>query len=181
MSTTVTPPTRPALRRLQDLPGPAGWPVLGNLPQIDAPRFHLQLEQWARQYGRLYKLRMGPRLVLVAAQHEVVSTVLRDRPDGFRRTERLEAIGVEMGLKPGLFGSNGEAWQRQRRMVMAAFDPGHVKAYYPSLRRCGERLCGRWARATAAGEAIDLQADLMRFTVDAIAGLAFGTDVNTLE
>ncbi len=32
-----------------------------------------------------------------------------------------------------------------------------------------------------AGADIDLQADLMRFTVDAIAGLAFGTDVNTLE
>ena len=35
-------------------------------------------------------------------------------------------------------------------------------------------------RATAAAP-IDLQADLMRFTVDAIAGLAFGTDINTLE
>ena len=28
---------------------------------------------------------------------------------------------------------------------------------------------------------IDLQADLMRFTVDTIAGLAFGSEVNTLE
>ncbi|MCU0966639.1 MAG: cytochrome P450, partial [Burkholderiaceae bacterium] len=83
--------------------------------------------------------------------------------------------------KPGLFGVNGDAWKRQRRMVMAAFDPGHVKAYYPSLAKCGERLRGRWAEAAADARSIDLQADLMRFTVDAIAGLAFGTDVNTLQ
>ena len=119
--------------------------------------------------------------MLVAADHEAVAAVLRDRPEGFRRTDRLEAIGAEMGLKPGLFGVNGEAWKRQRRMVMAAFDPGHVKAYHPALVRCGERLRGRWEKAAAAGTTIELQADLMRFTVDAIAGLAFGTDVNTLE
>ena len=169
------------VRRLQDLPGPPGWPVLGNLLQIEPARFHLQLGAWARQYGRFFKLRMANRLLLVAADHQAVAAVLRDRPDGFRRTDRLEAIGLEMGLKPGLFGVNGDAWKRQRRMVMAAFDPGHVKAYYPALVKCGERLRGRWTEAAASGREIDLQADLMRFTVDAIAGLAFGTDVNTLE
>jgi cytochrome P450 len=170
-----------ATRQVADLPGPAGWPVLGNLPQIRAPAFHLQLEDWARQFGRYYQLRMGPRRVLVTADHEAVAAMLRDRPDGFRRTERLEAVGLEMGLKGGLFGANGDLWKRQRRMVMAAFDPGHVKAYYPSLVRCGQRLAGRWTLAATSGTPIDLQADLMRFTVDAIAGLAFGTDVNTLE
>jgi cytochrome P450 len=43
------------------------------------------------------------------------------------------------------------------------------------------RLRGRWQKAARAGEAIDLQADLMRFTVDVIAGLALGQDINTLE
>ena len=173
--------TAAATRRVADLPCPRGWPVLGNLGQIRPAEFHLQLERWAREHGRWYRLRMGQRDVLVTADHEAVSAVLRDRPDGFRRTERLEAIGLEMGLKGGLFGANGELWKRQRRMVMAAFDPGHVKAYYPSLVRCGERLAGRWTDAARSGQRIELQADLMRFTVDAIAGLAFGTDVNTLQ
>jgi len=73
----------------------------------------------------------GPpgRPLLIVADHQAVAAVLRDRPEGFRRTDRLETIGLEMGL----FGVNGDAWKRQRHMVMAAFDPGHVKAYYPSL------------------------------------------------
>ena len=175
-------PTVPApLRRVGDLPGPAAWPVLGNLPQLRPAVLHLQLGAWGKQHGRFYRLRMGPHNVLVTADHEAVTAILRDRPDGFRRTERQQIIGLEMGLKAGLFGSNGDDWRRQRRMVMAAFDPGHVKAYYPSLVKCGERLAGRWQLAAAGGRTIDLQADLMRFTVDAIAGLAFGTDVNTLE
>ena len=177
----TTAATTGTLRRLRDLPGPPGWPLLGNLPQIEPARFHLQLGDWARQYGRFFRLSLANRLLLVVADHRAVATVLRDRPEGFRRIDRLESIGLEMGLKPGLFGVNGDAWQRQRRMVMAAFDPGHVKAYYPSLARCGERLQGRWAEAATDARPIDLQADLMRFTVDAIAGLAFGTDVNTLQ
>jgi cytochrome P450 len=65
-------------------------------------------------------------------------------------------------------------------MVMAGFDPRHLRATFVLVRGC-DRLEGRWRRAAAAGSAIDLQADLMRFTVDAISGLAFGADVNTLE
>ena len=179
---TEAPATPPQLlRSLAELPGPRGWPVLGNLPQIRAATFHLQLADWAREYGRAFRLQLANRQVLVLADHEAVAAVLRDRPEGFRRTDRLEAVGQEMGLKAGLFGVNGDVWKRQRRMVMAAFDPGHVKAYYPSLVTCGQRLAGRWTQAAQAGQPIDLQADLMRFTVDAIAGLAFGTDVNTLQ
>ena len=64
---------------------------------------------------------------------------------------------------------------------MAALDPGHVKAFFPMLLTVAERLRGRWEKAARAGTEIDLQADLMRYTVDVVAGLAFGTDVNTLE
>src|SRR5689334_19681567 len=81
----------------------------------------------------------------------------------------------------GVFGATGEAWKRQRRMVMAGFDPAHIKRYFPSLQRVTSRLVTRWQDAAARGTTIDLQADLMRFTVDAIAGLAFGADVNTLQ
>ncbi|NUZ07996.1 cytochrome P450 [Piscinibacter koreensis] len=81
----------------------------------------------------------------------------------------------------GLFFVNDEEWRRQRRLVMAALDPAHVHAYFPSLQKVVQRLRGRWRQAAAEGRAIDVQADLMRYTVDVVAGLAFGSDVNTLE
>jgi cytochrome P450 len=65
-------------------------------------------------------------------------------------------------------------------MVMAGFDPAHVKRYYPAMVAVAQNLSARWHRAAAAGQAIDLQSDLMRYTVDTIAGLAFGSEVDTL-
>jgi cytochrome P450 len=173
--------TAPPPRHLRDLPGPRGLPLLGNLLQIDASRMHLQFEDWCRQFGPYFRVRLGPRQVLVVGDHQATAAALRDRPEGFRRTARMEEIANEMGLVPGLFLVNGEAWKRQRRMVMAGFDPAHVRRYHPALVGVAQRLAGRWAKAARSGTAIDLQADLMRYTVDAIAGLAFGAEVNTLE
>ena len=120
-----------SLRQPADLPGPRGIPVFGNALQIKPQHFHRQLEQWARTYGSTYRLRLGRDTAVVTGDHEAVALALRDRPQGFRRTPRVREIGQEMGLLPSLFGSEGEDWQRQRRMVMASFDPGHVKRYFP--------------------------------------------------
>jgi cytochrome P450 len=173
----IDPPTR----RLVDLPGPRGVPLLGNALQLRPGRLHQQLEAWAAVYGPVYQVRFGRWRTLVVSDHQVVAATLRDRPDGFRRTLRLQQIGLEMGLKPGVFGANGDEWKRQRRMVMQAFAPAHVRHYFPALQGVAQRLAGRWQRAALGGQAIDLQADLMRYTVDTIAGLAFGAEVNTLE
>jgi len=168
------------LRRIQDLPGPRGLPIVGNALQIESSRLHLIAEQWSREYGDYFRFRIGPREILVLANPETIAAALRDRPDGFQRTARLSAISKQMGFN-GLFSANGEAWRRQRPMVMASFDPGHIKTYFPALVKVTRRFARRWQRAAAAGQTIDLQADLMRYTVDVTAGLAFGADINTLE
>ena len=168
------------MRRIRDLPGPPGLPLIGNLLQIDTTRLHLIAEKWSRAYGEYFRMRIGGRTFLVVANPAAIAALLRDRPDGFQRTSRLSAIAQEMGFD-GLFSANGERWRRQRSMVMASFDPAHIKSYFPALVRVTERFARRWRRAAAAGDEIDLQADLMRYTVDVTAGLAFGVDINTLE
>jgi len=171
----------PRLRRIADLPGPRGLPFVGSLLQTRPARMHRDIEAWCRAYGALFRVRLGPRRLLVVADPEVIAAVLRERPQAFRRSTRLAEVGLEMGGAPGLFGAEGDAWRRQRKMVMASFAPAHVRAYFPSLLAVALRLRERWRKAAREGAAIDLQADLKRFTVDAIAGLAFGSEVNTLE
>ncbi len=166
--------------RIEALPGPRGLPIIGNLHQVNTGRLHLIAEDWSRRYGDYFRFRVGRRQFLAVANPETIATMLRDRPDGFNRNERLSAIADDMGFN-GLFSANGEAWRRQRPMVMASFDPGHIKRYFPMIVNVTGRFARRWQRAVAAGETIDLQADLMRYTVDVTAGLAFGVDVNTLE
>lgn len=169
------------MRSIASLPGPAGLPVLGNVFQIKVAQLHRQLEQWAEEFGPFFKVKLGRHPTLIVSDHAVVAQLLRERPDGFKRSSRMEEIAAEMGLKPGVFGANGDDWKRQRRMVMASFDPAHIRHYFPSLQTTADRLGRRWQKAAKSGAAIDVQPELMRFTVDTIAGLAFGAEVNTLE
>ena len=169
-----------ALRGMHTLPGPPGLPIFGNMLQAEPMRFHQTAERWSERYGNLFRIKMGNKQVLVVADAEVIGRVLRDRPAPFGRGVRLRQIAAEMGIT-GLFTANTEVWQRKRPMVMSAFAPNNIRRYFPALVAVTQRLETRWRRAARAGTAIDLQADLMRYTVDVTAGLAFGAAMNTLE
>ena len=177
----TTPAPATTLRQIRQLPGPFALPIIGNALQVRLPRIHRDVEGWVRRYGPFVRAWFGRTLVLVVADSEAVSAVLRDRPDGFRRPLSSYTISVEMGGIPGLFLAEGSEWRNQRRMVMAGMAPGAIKAYFPKLVTVAQRLQRRWHLAATQGQAIDLDGDLKRYTVDVIAGLAFGTEVNTLE
>ena len=169
------------LRQIRHLPGPFALPVLGNSFQLKLHRIHRDVEGWVRHYGPFMRAWFGRTLVLVVADSEAVSAILRDRPDGFRRPLSSYIVSEEMGGIPGLFLAEGSEWRNQRRMVMAGMAPGAIKAYFPSLVTVAQRLQRRWQESARQGAAISLDGDLKRYTVDIIAGLAFGTEVNTLE
>ncbi len=165
---------------LRRLPGPRGWPLLGNWPQLELPRLHAQLEAWVDRYGPTFKVQLGPRAMLVVSRADTIATIMRDRPDGWRRIEAMRDAIRETGGH-GLFSAEGDEWRRQRRLVMAAFDPGHLKRYFGSMVQVTDRLRQRLDAAARTGEAIDLQTVLMRYTVDITSGLAFGIDLNTQQ
>ena len=169
------------MRRVADLPGPRAWPLVGNLLQLRATRIHQDVERWCRLYGPLFRFTIGRTPVLVVADHKLVAAILRDRPDGFRRPAVTARVSEELGGAPGLFLAEGTEWRDQRRMVMAGFAPTAIKAYFPALLAVAQRLQRRWEAAAQAGRAIELTDDLKRYTVDIIAGLAFGTEVNTID
>ncbi|GJI91481.1 cytochrome P450 [Duganella hordei] len=184
MENTITAPAAPAanhLRTIDSLPGPRPWPLAGNLPQVRPLRVHRDVEAWSKRYGPMFRIKFGRTPILVLAGHDLVNAVLRDRPDGFRRPSITTQVSDEIGGRPGVFMAEGAAWRDQRRMVMAALAPHAVKAYFPSLVSVGLRLQHRWRQAASDGTVIDLAEDLKRFSVDVIAGLAFGTEVNTID
>lgn len=169
------------LREVGALPGPRAWPLLGNLPQMRPWCIHRNVEQLSLRYGPLFRLWFGRTPVLVVSSHELVKEVLRDRPNGFRRPSITARVSEEMGGSPGVFLAEGSTWRDQRRMVMAGLAPHAVKSYFPALTGVALRLRKRWQHAARHGKAIDLSADLKRYSVDIIAGLAFGTEVNTVD
>ncbi len=171
----------PPRRQIKDLPGPRAWPFVGNMLQVTPARIHQDVEQLCQQYGKFCRVYFGRRCVLVVADQQAIAIMLRERPETFRRPTLTSRISQEMGGTPGVFLAEGVQWRNQRRMVMAGFAPGPIKSYFPAIVQVALRLQRRWANAVQAGSSIDVSADLKRYTVDIIAGLAFGCEVNTLE
>ncbi len=172
--------TEASVRQLDELPSPRGLPLLGNLLDLDPTRLHLVLERWQAELGSPYLLRMGPRKVYVSADAEQLQTVLRERPERYRRMRQLEECIDELGAN-GLFSVEGEAWRPQRRLVMEALNATHFRAFFPVIQAITQRLLRRWQGAAQRGETVEMTKDLVRFTVDVTTALAFGEDPNTME
>jgi cytochrome P450/nitrite reductase/ring-hydroxylating ferredoxin subunit len=179
-STPSTSASPGSVRSLAQLPGPKGLPVLGNILQLHPRRLHLTLEEWYRDFGCVYMYKLMNRPFVVIADVNLINQILRDRPGTYRRWDAIEVITKELGLN-GVFSAEGDAWRRQRRLVAQALDPTHLRTFFPTLRKVTERLRQRWNKAASERRSVDIQKDLMRFTVDVTTNLALGYDMNTLE
>ena len=167
-------------RKFAELPGPRGWPVLGNALDLDLTRLHLIFERWAGTHGPAYRFRMGSDNSVVVSSPELSQQVLRARPDTFRRVSQVERVFQELCLA-GVFSAEGAAWRSQRRLAMEALAQRHLRGFYPTLRAVAARLKRRWEAAAASGATVDIVEDLKRFTVDVTTALTFGHDMNTIE
>lgn len=168
------------LREIPSLPSPPALPLLGHAMALDEDTFHLVLEAWARELGEYYVFRIMSKPFLVVSNTEAIQRMLRERPDGFRRGARVREVIDEIGAS-GVFTAEGERWTRQRKLVMAAFNATHVRAFHDPVTAITERLLGVWRRAAEQGRPVDAIAELMRYTVDVTTKVAFGQDLNTLE
>jgi cytochrome P450 len=170
-----------SLRTIEELPGPRRLPLLGNAHQLRASEMHLIAERWSDRYGPIYRFDLGRRRFVVVADPDVINTVLRERPDGFRRWSEIESITEEMWGTPGVFAAEGEEWRRARRLAVTALNSNHLQRYFEIVATCTRRLHRRLEPAARDGRAIEIGAALSSFTVDVTSALAFGRDLNTLE
>ena len=167
-------------RRLEDLPGPRGLPLLGNLLQLDIEHAHTIMEKWADEHGDFYRIRLGHTDGVAISAPELIDRILKDRPGGFTRIGIMRDAFLDIGLN-GVFSAEGVDWRRQRKLVMQALNTNHLREFVGRLDQVTARLQRRWEKAARTGDPVDVQSDLKRFTVDVTTGLAFGMDLNTLE
>ena len=87
--------------------------------------------------ARLYRawmaeFRAGPIHSFVCNDPELVSLVLRARPDDFPKSNRLRE-GLAPLLGRSVFVTNGEEWRRQRRIIDPAFEGGRLREIFPQI------------------------------------------------
>lgn len=169
-----------ARRSLDELPGPVGLPLLGNAHQINLEQLHVTMENWHEQYGSFFRFRILRQDAIAVARPNLIRMVLRERPHNFRRISSIESVFQEMHAQ-GLFSVEKEEWRYQRRIVAQALNARQIRLFFPKMQQITERLMGRWTRASEDGRVVDVQEDLMRYTVDVTSNLSFNYDMNTVE
>ena len=169
-----------AARSISDLPGPRRLPLIGNAHRVRPDTLHLTAEKWADRFGPLFRFDIGRRKIVVIGNVETLNSLLRDRPDGFRRWREILQITEEVG-KVGVFAAEGDDWRRTRRLAVTALNSNHLQRYFEIVSTCTERLYGRLQAAAEAGQSFEIGQALSAFTVDVTSALAFGHDLNTLE
>ena len=168
-------------RTIDELPGPAGLPLLGNAHQLArASRLHTVCERWADRYGPILRADIGRRRIVGISDADAVNMILRERPEGFRRWSEQQVVFDEMGLS-GVFTAEGEQWKRQRRLVITALNTNHLHRYYEVIRASTERLHRRLSEAAREGRVLEIGQEFTSFSLDVTSALAFGHDLNTLE
>ncbi|HXS34263.1 MAG TPA: cytochrome P450 [Solirubrobacterales bacterium] len=179
-----------AIRSIADLPGPRGLPLLGSAHKlVPVSRSHLAFERWGEEYGPIFRVTAGPRVVVGINDADQINVILRDRPGGFRRwgdiarviQEINEAAPQMKGTPPAVFTAEGDEWKRQRRLIVTALNKDHLHRYFSVVRTATRRLHKRLQAEARRSEAVAVSDALTAYTVDVTSALAFGHDLNTLE
>jgi cytochrome P450 len=165
---------------IKDLPGPKGIPFLGNSLKLEVNNLHNQLEEWAAEYGQIYRLPLIVSDVVVITEPKIIQHILKDRPEDFIRMKKVDKI-LREGAVHGVFNAEGEEWKLHRKMVTKGLDVKHQKAFFDQMLITVERLYRKWKMDADEGRIIDIQQDFLRFTVDITTNFAFGYDMNSLE
>ncbi len=169
-----------SIRTLNDLKTPKGSFILGNLKDFKKKNKHRILEEWAKQYGELYTIKLGPLKVLVSANPDFNKTILRQRPEKFRRLSKINEVFVEMGLHT-VFNAEGKHWEKQRKPVTEALNVKKVKGYYPIIQKKTENLISKIQTYSETKGTVTIINDFIAFTIDVTTEIAFGYKLNTIH
>lgn len=75
-------------------------------------------------------------------QPSLVKKVLNERPRDFPKSDRIGA-GLRPLLGNSVFLTNGETWERQRRIIDPAFEGGRLRDTFPAMWEAGQAATAR--------------------------------------
>lgn len=152
-------------------PGPKGHWLKGNLPQFVQGRLGFLEENFAR-YGDVFKIRLGPKPILVVNHPDLVEEVLVTKNKSFIKHFALKRTKLTLGN--GLLTSEGDFWRRQRKLAQPAFHRESIAGHAAMMVEYAERMLEGWS----GGQRRDAQDDMMRLTLEIVAKALFGAEVH---
>ncbi|KAJ5115834.1 Oxidoreductase FAD/NAD(P)-binding [Penicillium angulare] len=161
------------------IPGPKGFPLLGNINDIDSEVPINSIELMADNYGPIFRLTVlgSPRVFI--SSHELVNEVCDE--ERFTKAVSQGLREIRNGTNDGLFTAEypgEENWAVAHRILIPAFGPLAIRGMFDEMYDIATQLVMKWARQDA-GTPIPVTDDFTRLTLDTIALCAMGTRFNS--
>jgi cytochrome P450 / NADPH-cytochrome P450 reductase len=164
---------------LEEIPGPRGLPLVGNVFDIDTADPLGGFVRMAGEYGPIFKLATPGGDRLLVSGPDLVDEVCDDA-----RFDKKVSGGLSNlrrgAADSGLFTSDTDdpLWHRAHNILMPPFSLQSMRDYMPKMLDIADQLMDKWARLNP-GEEVDVPADMTRLTLDTIALCGFGYRFNS--
>lgn len=160
---------------LKDAPGPKGLPILGNAHQIGAQPYQ-QITAWAREYGDLYKIRLGWHDWYMICSPAACKEILdKQSAHTSSRAPMPVASDALSGGMRFLLMKYGPEWRKLRGISHKLLTPASSALFKPSQEYETKMLCEEILKG--ADEKVGNEVSYMavrRYTVSVIMTSTYG-------
>ena len=164
---------------VEDIPGPKGKPIVGNMFDVPAERTIQTTMELVREYGPMVRLRTPVGDRFIASGLAMIDDLSDDE-----RFDKLVGDGQKavrkFGRSSGLFTSDTDDpnWGKAHNILLPNFSMQAMRDYVPAMNDIAAQLMQKWERLNP-GELVDVTADTTRLTLDTIALCGFGYRFNS--
>ncbi len=154
-------------------PGPAGYPLIGMMPEVWRDSLGMMIQGFQR-FGETATFRFGPYRYVVANDPEDVRHVLVQNHANYHKSPTY--AGLKLVLGNGLVTSEGSFWRRQRKLATPAFHRKRLVNFTEQMIACTEDTCARWS-ALPPGQELDVAEEMMKLTFRIVGHTLFSTEL----
>jgi cytochrome P450 len=128
----------------------------------------------AREFGEIVPLQFEGELFCLLTNPAHITEVLKDRLRFIKDqgTQRMRGL-----LGNGLITSEGDFWQRQRRLSQPMFHQQQISCYGAVMVDYTQQMLQTWQ----VGQVVDIHAEMMRLTLNIVMKTIFDRDVSDRE